>query len=160
MAKETERKFLIHKNTWLASCHQCPVGVNQMGITQGYLFDIKKHVSRIRLTSDGKAKFTYKGPNKGVTRTEVEFGIPRLLGKILSWLCGPMIHKTRTTASIPGSDSIFWEVDEFHNLKEELFLAEIELPSEDYEFTKPSWLSVEVSDDPRYYNSNLIKEVI
>jgi adenylate cyclase len=34
-------------------------------------------------------------------------------------------------------------------------LAEIELTSEDERFELPDWAGAEVSDDPRYYNSNL-----
>ena len=36
-----------------------------------------------------------------------------------------------------------------------LIMAEIELKSETEEFEKPAWVTVEVSDDERYYNSNL-----
>nr|WP_218280172.1 hypothetical protein [Verrucomicrobium spinosum] len=34
-------------------------------------------------------------------------------------------------------------------------MAEIELPSEDAPFDKPSWAGAEVSHDPRYFNSRL-----
>lgn len=37
-----------------------------------------------------------------------------------------------------------------------LVVAEIELSDEDQVFAKPDWLGEEVSDDPRYFNSNLI----
>jgi adenylate cyclase len=36
-----------------------------------------------------------------------------------------------------------------------LVIAEIELTKEDESFEKPSWASPEVTEDPRYYNSNL-----
>jgi hypothetical protein len=34
-------------------------------------------------------------------------------------------------------------------------VAEIELESESETFTKPNWLGIEVTNDNRYYNSNL-----
>jgi len=37
-------------------------------------------------------------------------------------------------------------------------VAEIELESEDQSFDKPEWVGEEVTGDPRYYNSSLIKE--
>jgi adenylate cyclase len=36
-----------------------------------------------------------------------------------------------------------------------LLMAEIELQHENEPFTFPDWITEEVSDDPRYYNSNL-----
>ena len=50
-----------------------------------------------------------------------------------------------------------WEVDEFLGANAGLVVAEIELHSEDQPFEKPDWIGVEVSDDARYYNANLIR---
>ena len=36
-------------------------------------------------------------------------------------------------------------------------MAEIELGAEDEAFDQPDWVSDEVTDDARYYNSNLIR---
>ena len=36
-------------------------------------------------------------------------------------------------------------------------VAEIELPTQDSLFTKPDWIGQEVTDDTRFYNSNLIR---
>jgi adenylate cyclase len=49
-----------------------------------------------------------------------------------------------------------WEIDEFHGANDGLVVAEIELDAEDQEFARPSWIDREVTDDPRYFNSNLI----
>ena len=38
-----------------------------------------------------------------------------------------------------------------------LTVAEIELPSEDFAYEKPSWLGEEVTGDVRYFNSMLMK---
>jgi CYTH domain-containing protein len=36
-----------------------------------------------------------------------------------------------------------------------LVVAEVELQSEDQAFERPPWLGEEVTEDPRYFNSNL-----
>ena len=46
-------------------------------------------------------------------------------------------------------------MDEFLGENLGLVVAEIELESETQAFEKPSWIGVEVTDDPRYFNSNL-----
>lgn len=38
-----------------------------------------------------------------------------------------------------------------------LIVAEVELESENQDFPKPGWVLEEVTGDPRYFNSNLIK---
>jgi CYTH domain-containing protein len=37
-------------------------------------------------------------------------------------------------------------------------VAEIELTSEDQQFDKPDWMGEEVTHDPRYYNSSLVRK--
>ena len=164
MAKEIERKFLVHKemtNSAYLSGH----GVFSNEIRQGYLFDIRKHVARIRTCSDNTAKFTYKGPTKGISRTEIEFSIPHCVGELLLKCIKRVIHKTRLTAPTLENhhgiaDDMNWEIDTFHNLDIELTIAEIELPDEHTSFAIPDWLGIEVSHDPCYYNSNLINKVV
>ena len=48
-----------------------------------------------------------------------------------------------------------WEVDEFIGENSGLILAEIELEHIDQEHPLPPWIGQEVTDDGRYYNSNL-----
>ena len=50
-----------------------------------------------------------------------------------------------------------FEVDEFFGENEGLLIAEVELQSESENFEKPNWLGKEVTQDQRYYNSNLSK---
>jgi adenylate cyclase len=49
-------------------------------------------------------------------------------------------------------------VDEFFGRNDGLIVAEVELTSEDQEFEKPDWIGEEVTADPRYFNSNLVKD--
>ncbi|MGB1907575.1 MAG: adenylate cyclase, partial [Spongiibacter sp.] len=53
--------------------------------------------------------------------------------------------------------ALCWEVDEFTGANAGLVVAEIELSSEHQSFLRPEWLGTEVSNDARYYNSNLSK---
>jgi CYTH domain-containing protein len=50
-----------------------------------------------------------------------------------------------------------WEIDEFHGANDGLVVAEIELDTEDQEFSRPGWVDREVTNDPKYFNSNLIE---
>ena len=52
---------------------------------------------------------------------------------------------------------LIWEVDEFHGENAGLLLAELELESEEQEFSRPDWLGEEVTGDPRYINANLVR---
>ena len=54
-------------------------------------------------------------------------------------------------------DGNFWEVDEFKDMNEGLWLAEIELEHIDQEFNKPDWILEEVTDDTKYLNVELVK---
>lgn len=74
---------------------------------------------------------------------------------MLDTLClRPFIEKARY--KIQADDAV-WEVDVFHGDIAGLVVAEIELCDETQLFARPDWLGVEVSDDPRYFNSALVK---
>jgi len=62
------------------------------------------------------------------------------------------LSKTRHEVEFAGH---VWEVDEFHAANQGLIVAEIELPDDTTEFTRPAWLGLEVTNDFRYRNSNL-----
>jgi len=49
-------------------------------------------------------------------------------------------------------------IDEFLGENAGLVVAEIELPSENAEFARPTWLGAEVTADVRYYNFRLATE--
>ena len=66
----------------------------------------------------------------------------------------PILVKTRY---LEKQGDFTWEVDVFARENQGLVVAEIELPTEDAEFSRPAWLGQEVSGDVRYYNANLIK---
>jgi CYTH domain-containing protein len=122
---------------------------------QGYLSSVPERVVRVRI--EGKsAKLTVKGATKGITRSEYEYAIPvEDAALMLRELCEqPVIAKRRYLVEHAGHT---WEVDVFAGANAGLVIAELELHTEDETFEKPPWLREEVSDDPRYYNSNLAK---
>ena len=144
MAVEIERKFLVTGDGW-SKAH----GVH---FSQGYLNRDKERTVRVRLA--GKRSFiTVKGLTTGASRAEFEYAIPVTDAEQLLKLCdGPIIEKIRY--SVPHN-GVKWEIDEFLGDNLGLVLAEIELRSEDEKFDVPSWVGREVTNDPRYFNSNL-----
>lgn len=148
MSKEIERKFLVNGNAWRTLAQ----GVLYR---QGYLCSAKERTVRVR-TAGEKGFLTVKGITNGVTRSEFEYEIPFAdADKMLSGLAEkPLIEKRRF--KIPAG-SLVWEIDEFLGENAGLIVAEIELPDEDAPFERPDWLGREVSNDPRYFNSNLVR---
>ena len=148
MSTEIERKFLVAGTRWRD-------GAVGRRFRQGYLSVEKERTVRVR-TADDQAWLTIKGLTRGFTRVEYEYPIPLPDAReLLDKLCHqPIIDKTRYEVRYAGH---LWEVDEFHGANEGLVVAEIELASEQEIFTRPPWLGDEVSDDPRYFNANLIR---
>ena len=148
MGIEIERKFLLSADTW----KELAQGTYYR---QGYLNSQKERTVRVRTIGD-TGFLTIKGISVGATRMEYEYEIPVEDARVLlSELCEkPLIEKKRYKIEFAG---FIWEVDEFFGENEGLIVAEIELESEDQQFEKPEWVGKEVSGDPRYFNSSLIK---
>ena len=130
-------------------------------ITQAYLSRDEDKVIRIRICWDMSvfgevAYLTVKGRGEGkekISRTEIEARIDVDKAKLLiDQFCGNVITKTRYKIKV---DSHTWEIDRFHGVNEGLWIAEIELKSEDEEFVKPSFIGDEVTHDPKYTNVRL-----
>ncbi len=150
MAQEIERKFLVQGDFK-------PLVVKETRITQGYLSSVPERTVRIRIKGD-KGFITIKGigNESGASRYEWEKEISIDEAKELLAICEPgVIDKTRFIVKADG-DLVF-EVDEFYGENEGLTVAEIELPTEDTAFTKPSWLGKQVTGDVKYFNSMLMK---
>ena len=146
MGQEIERKFLVKKEEWRPTGHGTK-------IRQGYLPQAGELLVRIR-TQDDRAFLTLKGRTVGITRAEFEYEIPFADAEALLSFCqAPLIEKVRY---LEPAGAHRFEIDCFFGENEGLIVAEIELPQEDAPFVRPPWLGAEVSDDPRYYNANLI----
>lgn len=146
MGTEIERKFTVVGDAWRSA--GAPVR-----IVQGYLTRDEHRVVRIR-TLDEKGLITLKGISRGAARTEFEYDIPiEDARQMLRELClQPLIDKMRYY--VPHKEMV-WEVDEFHSPRSGLIIAEIEIPSADYEFERPTWVGDEVTGNPFYYNQNM-----
>jgi CYTH domain-containing protein len=147
VAKEIERKFLVAGEDWRALAR----GTRYR---QGYLSTVKERTVRVR-TIDDKGFLTVKGITVGATRSEYEYEIPAAdADEMLDDLCQkPIIKKNRYKIAL---GDVTWEVDEFLGVNDGLIVAEVELQSEDQPFPKPDWIGEEVTDDPRYFNANLV----
>jgi adenylate cyclase len=151
MTKEIERKFLV---TGDYKKH----AVKSYKISQGFLSIVPERTVRIRIR-DKQGFITIKGIGNasGTTRFEWEKEIPVNEAENLLLLCEPtIIEKTRYI--IPANNNLFFEVDEFLAENKGLLIAEIELPHENTEFTKPNWLGEEVTGQLKYYNATLAKK--
>ncbi len=145
MATEIERKFLVIPDKW-------PKTVGML-YRQGYLSRHSERVVRVRCLGE-KAFLTIKGKVENYSRSEFEYEIPVADAEVLLELCEkPIIEKTRYKLNHEGH---LWEIDEFHGENAGLVIAEIELLDEKETFISPVWLGKEVTEDMRYYNSNLI----
>ena len=149
MGVEIERKFLVDHEKWKKL--KKPAGTHYH---QGYLLDDLNCTIRVRLA--GTVGFiTIKGSNSGISRKEFEYKIPAAeASELIASMARSSVEKIRYKIKFAGK---LWEIDEFLGDNEGLIMAEIELKEEEEKFDKPSWIGVEVSDDDRYYNSNLAK---
>ena len=146
MAKEIERKFLVAEGSWR--------NAEGTQYRQGYLNSVKERIVRVRTIND-EGYLTIKGLTVGATRREFEYEIPRRDADLLLDMCEkPLIEKIRFKVEEGG---FVWEIDEFYGENQGLIVAEVELESEDQDFPKPDWVLEEVTGDPRYFNSNLIR---
>ncbi|MDR0970229.1 MAG: CYTH domain-containing protein [Lentimicrobiaceae bacterium] len=149
MAIEIERKFLVKGDFR-------PFVYRSIPIKQAYLIADSMRSVRVR-TKGNQAYLTIKGKTdqSGISRFEFEKEITTEEANELFQLCEPhFIEKTRHLIEVNG---FVFEVDEFFGANAGLFIAEIELPSADTHFTKPEWLGEEVTGNPHYYNSSLLK---
>ena len=147
VAIEIERKFLVDKRKIR--------GLNYFSeerIFQGYLS--RDPTVRVRMT-DERAFLTIKSATRGIERQEFEYEIPLADAEKLLRLCGSeVLKKYRRKISHGGH---VWEVDFFAGRHAGLIIAEVELKRADEPIDLPDWVTKEVSNDSRYFNSNLVK---
>lgn len=144
MADEIERKFLVHTA-------KLPKLKGGTLYTQGYL--ARKPAVRVRLseTSNPEAWLTIKGKGD-IIRSEFEYSIPVEDAQELLLMCKFKLTKIRY---LLDDGRHVWEIDQFTGAHEGLWLAEVELKKVTERFTRPKWLGLEVTKDPRYSNAAL-----
>jgi len=147
MGEEIERKFLVIGDSWRDVAEGTPY-------RQGFLSTEPERTVRVRVAGS-RGSITIKGKTVGARRAEFEYEIPVSDAQnMLDTLCKrPLIEKVRYALPIGRH---IWEIDVFEGENAGLVVAEIELGSEDEAFDKPEWAGDEVTDDPRYFNSNLV----
>lgn len=147
---EIERKFLVNSKTFKAEAYKTT------RITQGFLSTDKKRTVRIRLKGEqGFLTIKGKSSKNGVSRFEWEKELSKIEAETLLKLCKKsIIEKIRYEVKVGEH---VYEVDEFSGHNIGLIIAEVELSSENEEFTKPDWLGKEVTGDIKYYNSQISK---
>jgi len=144
MPLEIERKFLVISEAWKAHSGSL--------IRQGYLNCDPRSIVRIRVSGDS-AWICIKTPSTGVTRAEFEYPIPRGDADVLLALCeAPLVEKIRYRLQFAGR---LWEIDEFQGANAGLVIAEVELERAEDPVALPAWIGAEITEDPRYFNSNL-----
>ena len=147
MGEEIERKFLVSGEAWRETAE----GTRYR---QGFLSTESERTVRVRVAGP-RGSITVKGKNLGPRRAEFEYEIPVAdAERMLDTLCKrPLIEKVRYVLAV-GAHT--WEIDVFEGDNAGLVVAEIELRREDEAFERPEWVGNEVTDDPRYFNSNLV----
>ena len=144
---EIERKFLVDAKKISAVNF-----ASEEKISQGYLSN--SPTVRVRIKNN-RGFLTVKSSTIGISRKEFEYEIPAEDAEELLKLCGArVLKKIRRKISYGGK---VWEVDFFEGRHKGLILAEVELNSPEEKIALPAWVSREVSRDPRYFNSNLVK---
>lgn len=147
MAIEIERKFLVDKRKMRGLKF-----LSSEKIFQGYLS--RDPTVRVRLKGE-RGFLTIKSLTRGISRQEFEYEIPTADAEELLKLCGRKVLKKYRRKIFYGGH--VWEIDFFAGRHAGLILAEVELSSPDEPVDLPDWITVEVSGDKRYYNSNLVK---
>ncbi len=135
-------------------------------LVRGLKRDVKRQLStlietanitpRIRLMDD-VAFVTIKGPVVDYARAEWEFEVMK--GDVQDLVTSfrfPHVMKKRYL--VPAENDLFWEIDFFEGDNHGLVMAELEVPSADYEFCRPGWLGRDVTTDDRFGNGSLARD--
>ena len=148
MPLEIERKFLVDAKK--------VVKLKLTGgerISQGYLSTEPNKIVRVRIKKN-RGFLTIKSANIGIVRQEFEYEIPVADAEEILKLCVPnILKKVRYKIDYAGH---VWEVDIFEGRHAGLIMAEVEINSIDEYVKIPDWVGEEVSDNPKYFNSNLV----
>jgi len=151
MGSEIERKFLIDLSLLPDLGH---------GILVQQTYLSSDPWVRVRLTGSpgilSQGLLTIKGQGT-VKRPEFNYAIPSNDALELLDTVDKRITKIRRRAHV-GRHA--WDVDQFLDQLEGLWLAEVELGSVDEVFEKPPWTTVEVTEDIRYSNAYLLEHCL
>ena len=148
---EIERKFLVDTRPEGLEGHPAE------RIEQGYLA-IAPDGLEVRIRRRGERTTLGVKSGRGSIRTEEEIAIePPQFDRLWPLTEGRQVVKTRFLVPLPPDLTV--EVDVYDGRLEGLLTAEVEFASEEASagFSPPSWLGMEVTDDPRYANQALAR---
>jgi adenylate cyclase len=149
MSFEIERKFLLRGNGWQELAKE------RTTIRQAYLASDGKVSIRVRIKGESAATLTIKSRPAALRRLELEYAIPVLEAEALMQLRqGSVIEKVRHL--VPCGE-VVWEIDVFAGDNDGLIIAEVELRHEHERIELPDWIGAEVTGQPQYYNSSLVR---
>jgi len=142
MNLEIERRFLVRSEEWRNAV------IDRRRLRDGLIVASVDSKVRVRI-ADCEATLTVKGPRTGCTRVEYEYPIPLVDAEELLNACcgGRVVEKNRYRVLHDGD---LWDIDVYVGGLAGIQLAEIELAAEEQPFSRPSWLGVEVTGDPRF----------
>ena len=111
---------------------------------------------RVRLVGSS-AFVTVKGPMVDYSRAEWEFEVMvEDVRDLVTSFRFPYVMKTRY--EVPSEEGLCWEIDVFEGDNHGLVMAELEVPSADFEFVRPEWLGSDVTNDNRFGNGSLARD--
>jgi adenylate cyclase len=145
---EIERKFLLKSDEWQSSVTET------ISLKDGLIARFGEGKVRVRHAGN-RAFITVKGPRCGISRPEYEYEIPVSEAEEILALCDlPHVEKTRHIVLHAGMK---WAVDVHHGPLAGIEFAEVELEDPDQPIFLPPWAGEEVTEDPRYRKSTLLR---
>jgi adenylate cyclase len=149
MRYEVERKFLVADESWRLGV------IQSRRLTDGLIGHFVGGKVRVRLDEE-RAWLTVKGERAGLARPEFEYAVPRADAEaMLTLVCETcLIEKTRHYVPHAG---VTWEIDEYGGTLSGMILAEVELDDEMQALDLPPWIEREVTGDPRFRQSTLLR---
>jgi adenylate cyclase len=148
---EVERRFLVNDRSVVD-------GAPWELITQAYVFAIDGFAVRVRLVKDTstdrsseRAWLTGKGPRFGAQREEYEVEVPVSWARQVIDRSSSVVRKRRYQMITDQA----WDVDEFLDTNEGLWIAELEGGSEVLGVPNPTWAQREIRGDDRLDNESL-----
>jgi adenylate cyclase len=132
---------------------QAYLEINEPNISQARIATLTFDKYTLPPSQAEVAVINIKGKRFGASRPEFEIKIDMYQAKAMMALTSKKIRKYRYHFWYEG---LIWFADEYLGNNEGLWIAEVEIPSEDFEFKVPEFVIRDVTEDERYYNKNLV----
>lgn len=141
MATEIERRWFVNTEKF-KEMYDVSL-LKKKEIIQFYLSTNPERTVRVRIVNGSQAFVTIKGLRSNNTCKEYEYEIPVSdANELMDLRIGHWVGKTRMI--VPIENGLKFEVDWFSDMNDGLVIAELELPSIDTVFEKPTWLGSEL----------------